>query len=48
MEPQEDIDKLAGMGHAEFKKHREWFAVDAVAFRRSRSGSALGRCGHVA
>ena len=28
-EPQEDIDKLAEWV-AEFKKHREWFAVDAV------------------
>ena len=45
-EPQEDIEKLAEWV-AEFKKHREWFAVDTSrAFRRSRSGSALGRCGH--
>lgn len=28
-EPQEDIDKLAEWT-AEFKKHREWFAVDTV------------------
>ena len=28
-EPQEDIDKLAEWV-AEFKKHREWFAVDTV------------------
>ena len=46
-EPQEDIDKLAEWT-AEFKKHREWFAVDTVVHSDAadRPRRARGRLRH--